>query len=657
MAKPAARLALIQGLLGLAAVAVGARAVMLQVVQHAAWERRAAARDERSREIPARRGTIYDRHGVPLAITQERYRLSIARNELADVAAVKRSLVRRLGIAAAEVEKQFQRAYPYFGGPFTAEEVEPLWRTRGVHFEVLYGRSYPLRPSGRDPLLGYIDVASNRGLDGMEKMLDTLLQGRPGVARMIRDPRGQEIAIPRGILRPAEPGRDVVLTIDHEWQAIAEGVLRRTVTTHAADGGDVVILDVRSGELLAVASLRTPEGGDLPEPTASALVEPYEPGSTAKIFTVAAMLRAGSDTTPVSGEGGVWQMEVGRGPPRTIRDVSRQSGMLTPGLAIKHSSNIAMAKFSLRIPFDVHYETLRDFGIGTATGIGFGGEGPGLLRRPAANPNSLLTQPSWAQGYEFNASAVQLATAYGAIANAGVLLAPSLVHEVRDGATGAVVWRHQAEPVRQVVSPAIVNQLLAYLRLATDSGGSGGRARLDRLPVIGKTGTAVLRNAEGKYQGAGHRASFAGIFPGDDPQVVIYVMIARPRGGEIYGGAIAAPMVRSILQQILATPSSPLDRDDLLERVSLPVVAERAEPIPPIELVRLPLATDQEPAARSIAIPELVGQSSRAAIFRLHQLGLTVRLSGAGTIRGSEPAAGTSVTPGTSVTLFAGSEQ
>jgi hypothetical protein len=118
-------------------------------------------------------------------------------------------------------------------------------------------------------LLGYIDVASNRGLDGMEKMLDTLLQGRPGVARMIRDPRGQEIAIPRGILRPAEPGRDVILTIDHEWQAIAEGVLRRTVTTHSADGGDVVILDVRSGELLAVASLRTPEGGDAAEPTAS----------------------------------------------------------------------------------------------------------------------------------------------------------------------------------------------------------------------------------------------------------------------------------------------------------------------------------------------------------------------------------------------------
>ncbi|PKL93911.1 MAG: hypothetical protein CVV20_01230, partial [Gemmatimonadetes bacterium HGW-Gemmatimonadetes-1] len=187
--------------------------------------------------------------------------------------------------------------------------------------------------------------------------------------------------------------------------------------------------------------------------------------------------------------------------------------------------------------------------------------------------------------------------------------------------------------------------------------GSGGRARLDRLPVIGKTGTAVLRNAEGNYQGAGHRASFAGIFPGDDPQVVIYVMIARPRGGEIYGGAIAAPMVRSILQQILATPSSPLDRDDLLERVSLPVVAERVEPIPPPKLVRLPLAADQNGAARSIAIPELVGQSSRAAIFRLHQLGLTVRLSGAGTIRGSEPAAGTSVTPGTSVTLFAGSEQ
>lgn len=657
MAKPAARLALMQAVLGLAAVAVAARAVMLQVIQHEAWQSRAAARDERSREIPARRGTIYDRHGVPLAITQERYRLSIARNELADINAVKRVLVRRLGIAAAEVEKQFQRRYPYFGGPFTAEEVEPLWRTRGVHFEVLYGRSYPLRPSGRDPLLGYIDVASNRGLDGMEKMLDTLLQGRPGVARMIRDPRGQEIAIPRGIIRPAEPGRDVILTIDHEWQAIAEAVLRRTVTTHAADGGDVVILDVRSGELLAVASLRTPDGSARAEPTASALVEPYEPGSTAKIFTVAAMLRAGSDTTPVSGEGGVWQMEVGRGAPRTIRDVSRQSGMLTPGLAIRHSSNIAMAKFSLRIPFDVHYETLRDFGIGTPTGLGFGGEGPGMLRRPAANPNSRLTQPSWAQGYEFDASAVQLATAYGAIANDGVLLAPAVVREVRDGATGAVQWRHQPERLRQVVSPSIATQLLAYLRLATDTGGSGGRARLDRLSVIGKTGTAVLRNAEGRYQNAGHRASFAAIFPGDDPQVVIYVMIARPRGGEIYGGAIAAPMVRSILQQILATPASLLDREELLERVALPVTVERVEIAAPPRLVPFPLVTDSPGPAAMIPIPDLAGQSSRAAIFRLHQLGLAVRLRGSGAIRATEPAAATRVPAGATVTLFAGPDE
>lgn len=657
MAKPTARLSLMQAVLGLAALAVAGRAVMLQVIQHHAWETRAMARDERSREIPARRGTIYDRHGVPLAITRERYRLSIARNELADVGAVKRILVQHLGVPTGEVENRFQRAYPYFGGPFTAEEVAPLWRTRGVHFEVLYGRSYPLRPSGRDPLLGYIDVASNRGLDGMEKMLDTLLQGRSGLARMIRDPRGEEIAIPRGILRVAEPGRDVILTIDHEWQAIAEAVLRRTVTTHAADGGDVVILDVHSGELLAVASLRTAEGATRAEPTASALVEPYEPGSTAKIFTVAAMLRAHSDTTPVSGEGGVWQMEVGRGSPRTIRDVSRQSGMLTPGLAIKHSSNIAMAKFSLRIPFDIHYETLRDFGIGTPTGLGFGGEGSGMLRRPAANPNSRLTQPSWAQGYEFDASAVQLATAYGAIANEGVLLAPALVREVRDGATGAVRWRHQPERVRQVIPPTSATQLLAYLRLATDTGGSGGRARLDRLSVIGKTGTAVLRDAEGRYQGAGHRASFAGIFPGDDPQVVIYVMIARPRGSEIYGGAIAAPMVRSILQQILATPSSPLDRDALLERVELPPAVTRVEVAAPPRLVPFPLVAGSVGPASTILIPDLTGHSPRAAIFRLHQLGLTVRLRGSGAIRGSEPTAGTRVPAGATVTLFAGSDE
>jgi cell division protein FtsI (penicillin-binding protein 3) len=653
MAKPAARILLMQVLLGVGALTVAGRAVMLQVVQHDAWDARAVTRDKFMREIPARRGTIYDRHGVPLAITQERYRLNIAANEVRDLAELKTLLTRRLGVPAAEVERRFQRPYPYFHGPFSAEQVEPVRRMRGVHLEVLYGRSYPRRPMGSDPLLGEIDDQANRGIAGLERMLDTLLRGVPGEESVIRAPRGQQLTLPGSVVRPATPGRDVVLTLDHEWQAIAEGVLRRTVALHEAEGGDVVIFEVKTGELLALASLRPGPRAGRRDPSSSMLTEPYDPGSTAKIFTAAAMLRARSDTTPVSGEGGVWKMVIGR-TEREFRDVSRQSGLLTPGLAVRYSSNIAMAKFALRIPADSHYVTLRDFGFGTPTGLGFPAESRGLLAPPARSNNLYLTQTSWSEGYEMTATAVQVAAGYGAIANDGILMAPALVREVRDGVTGAVRWRHAPQAVREAVPSEVASQLLTYLKMSSDSGAGGASARLDRTPVIGKTGTAVLLNAAGKYGGAGHRASFAGIFPGDDPQIVLYVMINRPNSGEIYGGRVAAPMVRDILQQILATPSSPLDRSRWLERVVMPAARPRETSTAAARLVRFPLDTTDGAGTPMLVVPHVGGRLPREAIHLLHQRGFTVQLRGTGTITHSEPMAGDSLPAGATVTLFTG---
>jgi cell division protein FtsI (penicillin-binding protein 3) len=506
---------------------------------------------------------------------------------------------------------------------------------------------------GSDPLLGEIDEEANRGLAGMERMLDSLLRGTPGEEIVVRAPRGQQLTLPGNVVRPASPGRDVVLTIDHEWQAIAEGVLRRTVAMHEAEGGDVVIFEVKTGELLALASLRPARGSVRPEPSTSMLTEPYEPGSTAKIFTAAAMLRARSDTTPVSGEGGVWTMKIGR-TERTFRDVSRQDGLLSPGLAIRFSSNIAMAKFALRLPADSHYTTLRDFGFGTSTGLGFPAESRGLLAPPARSANLYLTQPSWSQGYELMATAVQLAAGYGAIANDGVLMAPALIREVRDGVTGMVQWRHEAQPLRQAVTPDVATHLLEYLKMSSDSGAGGASARLDRTPVVGKTGTAVLRNAAGQYGGAGHRASFAGIFPGDDPQVVLYVMINRPNTGEIYGGRVAAPMVRDILQQVLATPSSPLDRSRWLERVVMPASRPRTADVTAPRLVPFPLDDASGDTAPMLVVPTLGGLSPREAIHALHRRGFAVQLRGTGTITHSDPMPGDSLPAGAVVTLFAG---
>ncbi|HRP09011.1 MAG TPA: penicillin-binding transpeptidase domain-containing protein, partial [Gemmatimonadales bacterium] len=255
---------------------------------------------------------------------------------------------------------------------------------------------------------------------------------------------------------------------------------------------------------------------------------------------------------------------------------------------------------------------------------------------------------------EFTASSLQIATAYAAIANGGTLLAPTLVREVRTWPEGEVIWRHRPDTVRTVLEPETASRLMEFLRLATDEGGTGGRAQLDRWEVIGKTGTAKLVPGVREYRGA-----FAGIFPGESPRFVVYVMIDRPGGAEYYGGLVAAPIVRNLLIQALALPDSPLD----------PEPAERSGPLPgprrvqvaeaPVEVRRLswPLPPEHGGGTRQVAVPAVTGWRAREAVRQLHGAGLQVRLLGTGLVVSSEPAPGDTVATGSTVTLIAESSR
>ncbi|HET9134933.1 MAG TPA: penicillin-binding protein [Gemmatimonadales bacterium] len=651
MAKPAARIAFLQVVLGLAAVAVVGRAFTLQVVQHRAWTARAEERDRRSRPLPAHRGTIYDRDGVPLAVSQETYRLVVIKNRIRDAEAARRAISAELGIAPEVVARRWRADHPYFHGPFTAEQVHPLRAIRGLQPQPIPDRRYPLGSLAR-PWLGSLDEERTRGVQGLELGLDTLLAGRPGTTSLVMDGTGRLLDIPGTMIRPPESGKDVLLTLHADLQGIVEGALRQAVQAQQAQGGDVVILDIKSGELLALASVRVDPATGRLRPTSSALVEPYEPGSTAKIFTAAAMLRLGADTSSVAGENGLWYLEYGGPKAREIRDVHKEAGLLSLATAIKYSSNVALSKFALRLRADSQFAVLRDFGFGAYPALGFPGEAPGQLPLPVTRPNLILTQTSWAQGYEMLTLAVQVAAGYAAIANGGTLLAPALVREVRDGPGGAVRYRHTPQPLRQVVSPAIARELMDYLRLATDSGGTGGKAQLDRFTVIGKTGTAK-HAVNGIYTNL-YRTSFAGVFPGDAPQVVIYVMIDRPNAGAIYGGTVSAPVVRTILQQALALPNSPLDRTRLAATTPTLRVPARGEPLRgPVRRVAFPLAGPAAHDASRRAVPNVVGYTMRDGIHQLLRAGLQVRLIGSGRIARLEPAPGDSVAPGTIITVHA----
>jgi len=450
----------------------------------------------------------------------------------------------------------------------------------------------------------------------------------------------------------------VTLTLDAELQAIAEYTLAKAIRDFKAQGGDVVFLDPRTGELLALAALGPTSGGGVP----SFFTSPFEPGSTAKPFTAAALLALHrvSPSETVSGEHGTWTFSTARST-RTIRDAHPDPGELTLARAIQKSSNIAIAKFALKLRPEEQYDMLRRFGFGAPTGVEFPSEAVGLLYRPHRWRFGYDAQ-SLAMGYSFSVTPVQLAAAYGALANDGVLLAPTLVHEIR-GPEGGVVYRHQPEVVRRAVPPEIAASILEFLQEAASDSGTGGRAQV-RGGILGKTGTALVAE-RGAYEKGDYRASFAAIYPAKDPQLVVVVTIDRPRGA-YYGGLTAAPVTAEMLRQALAAAKGGLDKSELgavwdanelagrdgrsESKSGGRMVEESGIHAVPLDSLG-PLG---RPSAQTTIVPDVSGRPLRAAVFALHQRGFRVRVEGVGRALRTSPAAGDSLPTGRTVVLYAG---
>ncbi len=647
MARVQARIGLIQVVLTVSLLLVVARAAQVQLVRGGDYAAEAARSRTELRTLEARRGTLFDRGGLSMAITQESYRVGIAPNEVEERTALLRVASRQLDVPAATLKRDFARKpYLYFYGPFTATDVEPLRPFKGVHIEGVFLRVYPSqRLAGR--VIGRVD-AEGASASGLERALDPLVTGTSGEEVVLKDRRGRRYESPGRLRRDPIPGNDVVLTIDAELQDIAEQALAETVAEFDAQGGDVVFLDPRTGEILAVASQKNGK------PDLMAFTEPFEPGSTAKLFTAAALLsHARVDSTErVSNEGGLWKMPLPNGRVREIEDVHAQPGDLTLAQAIEVSSNVVLVKFSDRLTPAEQYQQLRDFGFGSPTGVELPSESRGVVHRPE-QWQAEYSRASVAMGYYFEVTALQLAAAYAAIANDGVLLTPTLVREVR-APDGTVLYRHQPEPVRRVVSPEVARQLREFLREASGRGGTGGRAQVGAYGVLGKTGTA-RRVRNGKYVDE-YVASFAAMFPADDPQLVVVVKIDAPSIGGIYGGDVAAPVVRTMLEQALASKRVSFDRARMLGGQPTPVAASSpraARPGAPTPS-RVVMPWPAVPASAdtgSAVVPPVVGLSVRAASAALHRRGFEVAAPGSGVVRASNPAPGASAAAGTTVRL------
>jgi cell division protein FtsI (penicillin-binding protein 3) len=455
----------------------------------------------------------------------------------------------------------------------------------------------------------------------------------------------------------------LTLTINYGVQDIAEQALERAVIANDADGGDVVVLDPRSGEIIALAS-RT-RGGVVTKLTA--VTDPYEPGSTLKPFIVAQLLASGRtrpDEVINTFNGTLNYKGI-----RRLTD-AHIAPRMTVTEVLAQSSNIGIVTLRDRMQNREHYDLLRNLGFGAYTGLSYPGESPGRLR-PLGRWDQ-FTPSSMAMGYELTVTPLQLALAYGAIANDGVLMEPTLIREVRS-ADGTVRWRHRPRIVRRVFSPAIAQAMREVLK-HTITEGTGQSASLTKFALAGKSGTTkLLRN--GSYNSGDYTASFIGLFPADAPQLVILAKVDRPRNGQIYGGLVAAPILKAIIEGAFASTRTAIDRRALATQVIAPPiipdsigdagdvapiitprVAKRARgdaadgAVPYVMAIAPSTRATAAPPLSARAVPTVAGLSLRDALLALHERGFRVVVDTLAE-QGTSPVAGTAALPGSLVRL------
>jgi cell division protein FtsI (penicillin-binding protein 3) len=665
------RVDLAHAMLALLGVAILVKAAKVQLVDGKTWRARAERQQSSARRVPAERGEILDATGRVLAESRDMVGLEVAPREVNDPAALRRGLT-KLAVAPAEIARALDTTGRYLTipGRFLAVDAAAVTSLHGVHSFASMSRAYAA-PPGAQGIIGHVS-ADNVPLDGLELALDSILRGKPGTTTMVKDSRGQlrESPVDRG--SAPKRGSSVVLTINEDLQEIAEKALADAVARMGADGGDIVILDPHTGEIRAMASRRL----DPRETSATVLTEPFEPGSTAKPFMAAALLERGkvSDADSVDTGDGVFVVNG-----RTIHD-DHKIGRASLADVLRWSSNIGIVKFSERLSPDEEFETLRDFGFGTPTGLPYPTESGGTLRPPASW--SKQSANSMAMGYEIAVTPLQLAAAYAAFANGGALIEPAIVKEV-DAPDGTVEYRHTPRVVRQVMPREVADKIRHMLFDVVDEG-TAVQASVDDYLLAGKTGTPRA-TVHGRYVEGRYNPNFVGIFPGDNPQYVIVVKISAPRTS-IYAASTAAPVTKAILQAAIAARDAALNRDELASS-ELPARRDRSDSTsrnPAGQAAReaarvaanaaavdagadddsssgetrfvvtLPMAPAPPAPRVEHRVPSVRGLDLREAVRSLHSAGFHVELVASahgGTAGDTSPAAGSLALPGTLVRL------
>jgi cell division protein FtsI (penicillin-binding protein 3) len=529
-----------------------ARATWLQTVRAADLGHRASSQQHETITIPAGRGTIVDRMGVQLAISEEAVTVYANPRQVTNPREIAVAAAKALHIDADVLYPQLldkSKGFVYVKRKADAEQAKALRERNfaGVGFLPEEQRVYP--QGGVAPqVLGYAGT-DNHGLAGLELQLEPVLGGRAGSETYVKDPFGRVLNVVKS--SPERPGRDVFLTLDHTIQANAESVLRATVSQWGAQRATALVLDTQSGGILAMAVspgfdanayARTP----VDRHRNIAVTDTYEPGSTFKLVTVAGALSDGlvNESTPFTLPYGIQVAD------RVVHDAEpRGTETMTVAQILSRSSNVGAITLAQLLGPQRLARWIERFGFGEKTGIDYPGETNGIVLPVDEWSGSTIGNVPIGQG--ISVTAVQMAAAYAAVANGGVWITPHLVDHVSGG-------RRARPERRRVLSAPIAGQVLRMLENVV-SEGTGTLAAVPGYTIAGKTGTAAKPDpVNGGYSTSNYVASFIGIVPAKRPRFVILVSVDEPRGA-IWGGVVAAPAFKRIADFVLQYLEVPPD--------------------------------------------------------------------------------------------------
>jgi len=517
-----------------------ARSVYLQLFEHEFLEEEGKARHLRVVEIPAHRGMILDRNGELLAVSTPIH--SVWANPLEALQSHKaiRDVALILNMNADNLIKKLQskknRQFIYVKrhiGPQQAERLNQLGG-KGIHLKREYRRYYPTAEV-TSHVLGFTGIDDN-GLEGIELAYEQWLRGQPGAKKVIKDSYNRIVEDVEAMIIP-EPGKDMVLSIDKRIQYIAYRELKAKLSKHRAKSASAVLLDAKTGEVLAMAnapSFNPNNREDYGRETYRnrAVTDVYEPGSTIKPFTIASALESQRysqnsiiDTAPGTYKIGEF----------TIRD-HRNYGSLTVSEIILKSSNVGATKIAQTIPAQELWSTFSSIGIGHSTESGFPGEVSGYLK--SFHSWYKVEHATLSYGYGMSMTSLQLARAYAVLASGGKLLPISMLRKTDEGI--------QNQKIPAIFSPQTIDKVVTMLTAVVSEQGTGSRAAIPGYSVAGKTGT-VHKSSKGGYEEDKYISVFAGMAPASDPRLVLVVMVNQPSSGAYFGGEVAAPIFSKIM--------------------------------------------------------------------------------------------------------------